>query len=458
MKAAADRARLRARRPAARRPAGARAGAGEATPWCSATAPTPTWSAFADDELEAAVQVFHVRGGRVRGQRGWVVEKVEDVTPADLVEHLLAQLYGDQTTADAGAARGAGARRCRADADAADRVAAPSCAAAAVDAAGAAARRQARPARDRHAQRRRRRWPCTRPDAAGDLTTRSRGAARSCRRRSACAEAPLRIECIDVTHLQGTDVVASLVVFEDGLPRKSDYRQFAIRGGGDGISDDIALDRRGRHPPVPAARSRSRRRPATTAEPGIDPTTGPAAEVRLPAEPVRRRRRRSRRSRPPQAALVELGVTDVAVVGLAKRLEEVWLPGEPDPVILPRTSEGLYLLQRVRDEAHRFAITYHRQKRGKRDGRVASSTTSPGWARRARRRCSRTSARSSGCAPRPSRRSPRCPGIGPTHRRGRRRRARRRRRAAPAVNTDHGRDPRLTPDGAACRGDAGPRL
>jgi excinuclease ABC subunit C len=126
------------------------------------------------------------------------------------------------------------------------------------------------------------------------------------------ADAPLRIECVDISHVQGTDVVGSLVVFEDGLPRKSDYRHFAIReAAGHGRSDDVAS----------------------------------IAEV---------------------TRLDELGITDVAVIGLAKRLEEVWVPSEPDPIILPRNSEGLYLLQRVRDEAHRFAINYHRSKRSKR--------------------------------------------------------------------------------------------
>ena len=170
----------------------------------------------------------------------------------------------------------------------------------------------------------------------------------------------LRIECVDISHVQGTDVVGSLVVFEDGLPRKSDYRHFAIReAAGEGRSDDVAsiaevtrrrflrhvadqVDRRAE--PVAADKPRRFAYP-----PNLYVVDGGAPQVNAA-----------------QAVLDELGVTDVAVIGLAKRLEEVWVPAEPDPVILPRNSEGLYLLQRVRDEAHRFAISYHRSKRSKR--------------------------------------------------------------------------------------------
>ena len=178
-------------------------------------------------------------------------------------------------------------------------------------------------------------------------------------------EAPLRIECYDVSNLQGTEVVASMVVFEDGLPRKSEYRRFAVRGT-DG-QDDTAwmhevLTRRFR-------RHVDEQELPSTAQ----PTSGPAA-----IDPDTGRPRRFAYAPnlvvvdggPPQVAaaqhaLAALGVHDVALVGLAKRLEEVWRPGEEHPVVLPRSSEGLYLLQRVRDEAHRFAIAYHRQRRSK---------------------------------------------------------------------------------------------
>ena len=316
--------------------------------------------ALAEDELEAAVQVFHVRGGRIRGQRGFVVEKVEDVTTADLVEHLLQQLYGDQSAdavpreilvpvlpADPESATSwlSGLRGSHVELrvpqrgdkkDLLETVA-----------------RNAGQALALHKTRR-----------AGDLTSRSQ-ALEELQEALGLPEAPLRIECVDVSHLQGSDVVASLVVFEDGLARKSEYRRFAIRGAaGDGVSDDTrsiaeVVTRRFRR------LLEERQDVGDDGLPGIDPVTGRPRKFAYPpnlfvvdgGQP---------QVEAAQSALSELGVTDVAVVGLAKRLEEVWVPGDPDPVILPRTSEGLYLLQRVRDEAHRFAITYQRQKRGKR--------------------------------------------------------------------------------------------
>ncbi len=322
--------------------------------------------AFADDTLEAAVQVFHVRGGRVRGQRGWVVEKSgdpEDSGQRHLVEQFLTQFYGDQ--AELGGAgdestnpvprqilvpvlppnaeeletwlcglRGSrvairvpmrGDKRALAE----------------------TVQRNARDALTQHKLKR-----------AGDFTARS-AALQSIQEALGLADAPLRIECVDISHVQGTDVVASLVVFEDGLPRKSDYRHYAIReAAGDGRSDDVAsiaeVTRRrfARHVSdlqttnMFTAEGKSRR---FAYPPNLYVVDGGAPQVNAAA-----------------AVLDELGVTDVAVIGLAKRLEEVWVPSEPDPVIMPRNSEGLFLLQRVRDEAHRFAITYHRSKRSKR--------------------------------------------------------------------------------------------
>jgi excinuclease ABC subunit C len=215
---------------------------------------------------------------------------------------------------------------------------------------------------------------------------------------------PLRIECFDVSHIQGTDVVASMVVFEDGLARKSEYRRFAVRGNPDGSGvDDLAAMSE-------VMRRRFARYRAQPGSAGIDPdeaagdSAGPGGDLAGPGgdlagpggdlagapgqpatadlpgiDPLTGRPRRF--AYPPQlivvdggqpqvnavaAVLADLGITDVALCGLAKRLEEVWLPGDDFPVILPRTSEALYLLQRVRDEAHRFAITFHRQRRSKR--------------------------------------------------------------------------------------------
>jgi excinuclease ABC subunit C len=322
--------------------------------------------AFADDELEAAVQVFHVRGGRVRGQRGWIVEKSGEPGKSgqeQLVEQFLTQFYGDQAELEGAAdeslnpvprqvlvpclpdnsdelaiwlsqLRGShvslrvaqrGDKRALAE----------------------TVRRNAQGALAQHKLKR-----------AGDLTARS-AALQSIQDALGLAAAPLRIECVDISHVQGTDVVASLVVFEDGLPRKSDYRHYAIRAAaGEGRSDDVAsiaeVTRRRfyrhlhdiEHPTELAPEGKSRK---FAYPPNLYVVDGGAPQVNAA-----------------QAVLDDLGVSDVAVVGLAKRLEEVWVPAEPDPVIMPRNSEGLYLLQRVRDEAHRFAITYHRSKRSKR--------------------------------------------------------------------------------------------
>ncbi|HTM83671.1 MAG TPA: excinuclease ABC subunit UvrC, partial [Mycobacterium sp.] len=317
--------------------------------------------AVADDDLEAAVQVFHVRGGRVRGQRGWIVEKSgdpDDSGDAQLVEQFLTQFYGDQ--AELGGAADESTNPVPRE------VLVP-CLPPNVDQVGQwlaglrgsrvalrvprrgdkralaeTVQRNAAEALQQHKLRR-----------AGDFNARS-AALQSIQDALGLAEAPLRIECIDVSHVQGTDVVASLVVFEDGLARRSDYRRFEIReAAGDGRSDDVAsiaeVTRRRflRHlqdqadMAVPEGKSRRFAYP-----PNLFVVDGGAPQVNAAA-----------------AVLDELAITDVAVIGLAKRLEEVWVPAEPDPVILPRRSEGLYLLQRIRDEAHRFAIAYHRSKR-----------------------------------------------------------------------------------------------
>jgi excinuclease ABC subunit C len=172
--------------------------------------------------------------------------------------------------------------------------------------------------------------------------------------------------------VQGTNVVASMVVFEDGLARKSEYRRFAMRTVGEGTGDvtwiaEVIRRRFARYLDEQVERgadSDDEPEAEADARPGIDPTTGRPRKFAYPPNLV------VVDGGAPQvaaasAALAELGIDDVALVGLAKRLEEVWLPGESYPTILPRTSEGLYLLQRVRDEAHRFAITFHRQKRSK---------------------------------------------------------------------------------------------
>ncbi len=345
--------------------------------------------ALAEDQLEAAVQVFYVRGGRVRGQRGWVVDKVEDVTPGELVEHFLGQVYGD-------------------DAVASDQAAAPAGRGRRGDAGGPLDPRQVtRPAPGQGSIPREVLVPVLPPDAAAvqewltarrgsrvrlrvpqrgdkkalletvtrnagetlalhktrrasDLTTRSR-ALQEIQDALGLEEAPLRIECYDVSNLQGTHVVASMVVFEDGLARKSEYRRFAVKGTGG--TDDVAsvyevITRRFR---------RYLEEREATGELDSLGDTGVIGQPRKFAYPPNLAVIDGGQPQAAAAAraLAELGIDEVAVCGLAKRLEEVWLPGEDEPVIMPRTSEGLYLLQRVRDEAHRFAITYHRAKRSK---------------------------------------------------------------------------------------------
>ncbi|MGV8968461.1 MAG: excinuclease ABC subunit UvrC [Cellulomonas sp.] len=356
--------------------------------------------ALVGDDLEAAVQVFHVRDGRIRGQRGWIVEKVEDVTDAELVEHLLQQVYGAEELAFIGSgsrSRGEPAPAVRAAAGAVPRevlvpVLPPDPAQVSAWLAGLrgsrvdvrvpqrgdkrelaeTVRRNAEYALALHRTRR-----------SGDLTTRSQ-ALQEIQEGLDLQAAPLRIECYDISHTQGTYQMASMVVFEDGLPRKSEYRTFALRGpDGDGARDDTAamyevITRRFRRYLSERAQSGDVELELGTEEDGVDGrgrVPGVSGEVGagIPAKKARFAYPPNLvvvDGGPPQVAaaaraLAELGIDDVALCGLAKRLEEVWVPGEAYPVILERSSEGLYLLQRVRDEAHRFAITAHRKRRGK---------------------------------------------------------------------------------------------
>ncbi len=307
---------------------------------------------LAEDELEVAVQLFHVRGGRVRGQRGWVAERDAETT-AEVVGHLLQQVYGGESRD--GVPREVLVPVLPDDAEALE--------------AWLGDIRQRRvelrvPRRGdkrtlmetvaRNATQSLARHKVTR---AGDLTTRSQ-ALQQLQEVLDIDDAPLRIECFDISHVQGTQVVGSMVVFEDGLPRKSEYRRFIVRGDENGATDDTAAMhevltrrfRRGRKEAEEAARETAETgKPARFAyRPNLVVVDGGLPQVNAAAQ-----------------ALEDVGVVDVAVVGLAKRLEEVWVPGEEHPVVLPRSSEGLYLLQRLRDEAHRFAITFHRQRRSK---------------------------------------------------------------------------------------------
>jgi excinuclease ABC subunit C len=330
--------------------------------------------ALAEDQLEAAVQIFYVRGGRIRGQRGWVVEKVEETTTAMLVEAFLGQFYGEGTSPDSnGIPREVLVPELPPDAEAmiqwlSERRGGP--VQLRVPQRGdkkTLAETVARNASQGLALHKLRR--------ASDLTTRSK-ALQEVQDALELDDAPLRIECYDVSNLQGTHVVASMVVFEDGLARKSEYRRFSVKGY-DG-TDDVSAIRE-------VITRRFRRYLEEREESGELDTLGDP-EAREDQDPDEDQSERlvvtpqRKFAYPPNlvvvdggapqvaaaaAARADLGLEDVYVCGLAKRLEEVWLPGQAHPVIMSRSSEGLYLLQRVRDEAHRFAITYHRAKRGK---------------------------------------------------------------------------------------------
>ncbi|GAB2750614.1 excinuclease ABC subunit UvrC [Sinomonas soli] len=306
--------------------------------------------AVEEDELEAAVQVFHVRGGRIRGQRGWIVEKVEDTTPEALVGHLLQQVYGDEEQTNGRLPREVLVPVMPEDADelglwltglrgARVEVRVPQRG----DKAAllGTVRENAVQALRLHKSRR-----------AGDITTRSL-ALQELQEALELPEPPLRIESFDISHVQGTNVVASMVVVEDGLTKKSEYRKFTITG--EAARDDTAamhdvLTRRFRNYLAERERPVEERDSGKFAyPPNLVVVDGGQPQVTAAVR-----------------ALAELGIGDeVRVVGLAKRLEEVWLPEGDFPVILPRASQGLYLLQRIRDEAHRFAITFHRQRRAK---------------------------------------------------------------------------------------------
>lgn len=376
--------------------------------------------AFATDQLEAAVQVFNIRGGRIRGQRGWVVEKpgdyagllVDATTQPEgdapetdpalpfLMQDFLVQFYGDAVErAETEAKEDAAVIERRGVDKHSFEEAAPVTRASVVPreilvqvapneaeqtlkvleelrGAGVDARVPQRGDKralmetvERNAKELLKQHKLKR---VGDLTARS-AALQELQEALDMEQAPLRIECTDISHIQGTDVVASLVVFEDGLPRKSDYRRYRVKeAAGDGHSNDVAsiaeITRRRflRH---------NQDKLAVPEAEEFDGSTFSDEKVEEMSTDARRFAYPSQifivDGGAPQVAAAqevfdELGIVDVVLIGLAKRLEEIWLPGDPDPVILPRNSQALFLLQQIRDEAHRFAITYHRQQRSKR--------------------------------------------------------------------------------------------
>ncbi len=301
---------------------------------------------IAEDPLEASVQVFYVRRGRVTGRKGLVVDKVEDVESPALVARILEQLYGDAPAEDVprevlvpvepeerelyeeflSLTRARSKVRIRVPQRGAKRALLQTVTLNAQEAFG------------RHKLKR-----------AADHNARARALV-ALQEALDLPEAPLRIECFDISNLQGTEIVASMTVLEDGLPKRSDYRRFKIKrqeGQDDFAAMDEALSRRfRRYLEERDEGARAGRRFAYP--PNLLVIDGGRGQLNVAVR-----------------VLEELGLEDICVVGLAKRFEEVYLPDRPDPVRIARDSEALYLLQQVRDEAHRFAITYHRQLRGK---------------------------------------------------------------------------------------------
>jgi excinuclease ABC subunit C len=322
--------------------------------------------ALAEDPLEVAVQIFHVRQGRVRGERGWVADRMDDGGTAELIEDFLLQLYADADSAT-GIPREILVPTVPTSFDSlTELLTEQRGSAVSIRVPQRGDKRTLMETVARNAGEALVRHKTTR---AGDLSTRNR-ALEEIQQALDLPMPPLRVECFDISNLQGTEVVASMVVFEDGLPRKSEYRRFVIRGV-DGQNDVAAMHevitRRFRRLLDDRRSMQGSMAAAAADDEGpllIDPTTGaPRKFAYAPSLVVVD-------GGPPQvaaaaAAMTELGIDDIALCGLAKRLEEVWLPDSDEPVILSRTSEGLYLLQRIRDEAHRFAITHHRARRSR---------------------------------------------------------------------------------------------
>ena len=300
--------------------------------------------AIADDELAAAVQLFIVRGGRIRGVRGWVVDKELERDMQELVEYVIQNVYTaskrgtaseipkeiivPETALDLSALQLwlSDLRGSKVDIRVARR-------------GDKRALQETAMTNAQHA------LAVYKMRRSTDFTARADALA-GIQRALSLSDAPLRIECFDVSHLAGTDVVASMVVFEDGLAKKDQYRRFAISETTDD-TDSIYQ--------VLMRRLKYLKAPETDAE--ADPTKFSYRPNLLIVDGGQPQVSAAMR------ALADSGITDLAVCGIAKRLEEVWLPGESFPVILPRATDELFLLQRIRDEAHRFAITFQRTKR-----------------------------------------------------------------------------------------------
>jgi excinuclease ABC subunit C len=299
---------------------------------------------FVEDDLEAGFQVFHVRGGRVLGRRGWVVDRVEELDKPQLISSFLEQLYMERKEVPSRVlvpdlpsdlpvleAWLGGRRGGRVEIKVPER--------------GAKRRllevvtRNAEESFHRHKLRR-----------ASDFGARSR-ALSDLGERLGLEQGPLRIECYDISNLGPTDKVGSMVAFEDGLPKRSDYRRFEIKGvpgQDDFASMEEMLRRRFTRLLKERDQEPSAKRRRFSYPPALVVIDGGRGQLAVASK-----------------VMSELGLS-IPHIGLAKRLEEVYLPDTPDPLRIPRGSEALFVLQHVRDEAHRFAVRYHREKREKR--------------------------------------------------------------------------------------------
>ncbi len=331
---------------------------------------------LAGDELEDAVQVFHVRSGKVVGRSALFVDKAEDLSPAELMERILVDVYADPPS---GVPRQVLVPTMPADVEAVTQYLTerrPGPVSLKVPVRGPkrallqTVEHNAGESFVRHRLQR-----------TSDHNSRAR-AIESLQRELDLPDAPLRIECYDMSHLQGTDYVGSMVVFEDGLPKKSDYRHFRVStvpGNDDYAAMEEVLTRR------LTALLADDELGSSTGRADVDGRVRSEADGRDPdsnGEAAGRTAPRRRFAYPPQLLLLDgglgqlnvgirvlesLGLSErIPIASLAKSFEEIYRPGSSEPIRLPRQSEGLYLLQRLRDEAHRFAISYHRTLRGKR--------------------------------------------------------------------------------------------
>jgi excinuclease ABC subunit C len=305
----------------------------------------------AEDELEAAFQVFFVRRGRVTGRKGFVVDKVEDLATSQLVGRFLERLYEE----------GGVPKRVLAPTEPEDRELIERWLS---EMRGSRVRVQVPQRGEKRAllqtvtENAHQAFARHRLKRSTDFAARSRQL-RELQQAIGMEEAPLRIECFDISNLGPTEAVGSMVVFEDGLAKRSDYRRFAIKWteGQDDFAmiGEVIRRRFARHLEARAASAAVNGKPRRFAyPPNLVVIDGGKGQLNRAVE-----------------VMADLGVVGVTTVSLAKRMEEVFVPGQSDPIMIPRSSEALYLLQSIRDEAHRFAVTYHRLKRTKKMTRSA---------------------------------------------------------------------------------------